>query len=363
MPKGAMKLRLVALACLLSAGLQACSSTLGPSALSAGRPAYNEVIAATNGEQYLAWFVHQRYGLPSSQLAVSSITANVRFTTRAGIELGFGPSDNYIGNLVPFSGGVIYDENPTISYIPVQGEKHLRLLLSPIPVEMLGLLLNMNFQPGTMLALLVRRANGVPNPDFITTPEMQADHRFQRLVAVTQTLSKADKLTFFQTDAQTKSYHVWIHDYRPKYVEEVRAFLELLDIEGIALDGEDIALPVVGALRRSVNHSIALQTRSVLDLARIASASVEVPEEDRAAGLTVEFPESGIAGEYIRVQRASERPATAVSATRFRGWWYYVAGNDLRSKLYCVLVEALMSVQLSKAAEEGRGPVLTVPVN
>jgi hypothetical protein len=151
---------------LLFAGLSACS-TLGPDTLSAGRPAYNTAIAATNAEQNLAWFVRARYGLTSSQLAVANITASVRFRTRADVELGVGPSENYIGNLVPFSGGVIYDENPTISYVPVQGEKHLRLLLSPLSVEMLGLLLNMNFEPGNIFAILVRRANGVPNPDFL----------------------------------------------------------------------------------------------------------------------------------------------------------------------------------------------------
>ena len=115
--------------------------------------------------------------------------------------------------------------------------------------------------------------------------------------------------------------------------------------------------------RRSTKRSIAIQTRSVLDLSRIASASVDVPEADRADGLTVDFPKSGLAGEYIHVRRAAARPATAVAATQFRNWWYYIAGDDLPSKLYFVLFQALMSVQLSKAAQEVEPPVLTVPVN
>jgi hypothetical protein len=146
-------------------------------------------------------------------------------------------------------------------------------------------------------------------------------------------------------------------------VDDVRNFLDLLDIRGMALDGSDIVLPVVKALRRSTNRSIAIQTRSVLDLSRIASASVDVPEADRADGLTIDFPKSGLAGEYIHVRRAAARPATAVAATQFRNWWYYIAGDDLPSKLYFVLFEALMSVQLSKAAQEVEPPVLTVPVN
>lgn len=347
---------------LLIAGLQACSS-LGPDALKAHRHAYNDAIAVTNSEQNLAWFVRMRYGLPHSQLAVASITANVRFSTSAEVQLGFGPSENYVGNIIPFGGGVVYDENPTISYVPVQGEKHLRSLLSPLPMELLGLLLNTNYHPETVFAVLVRRMNGVPNPDFITDRDQELDRRFGQILANLSLLAVADKLTFFQSGEEPKRYSVWIHDYVPDYADTVAEFLDLLDIDGIQPRGQDITLPVVGALRRPENQSIAIQIRSVLDMARIASASVDVPEEDRAAGLTVELPKTGLAGSYIRVRRAANRPATAAAATQFNGSWYYIAGDDIRSKLYFRLVTTLMSVQLNAAAAGARAPVLTVPVN
>jgi hypothetical protein len=154
---------------VLLAGLQACSS-LGPSTLSEGRPAYNEAIAATNAEQYLSWIVRMRYGLPTAQLAVSSITASVRFSSSANVEVGVGDSSNYLGNLVPLSGGVTYDENPTISYVPLQGMEHVRSLLSPVPMDILALLLNVNARPQAVLAMTVKRINGVPNADFLPIP-------------------------------------------------------------------------------------------------------------------------------------------------------------------------------------------------
>lgn len=354
--------RIAPIAGVLLLALQACSS-LGPDALSERRPAYNEAIAATNAEQYLAWFVRMRYGLPSSQLAVSSITANVRFRTAAEVQFGFGPGENYVGNLVPFGGGFIYDENPTISYVPVQGEKHLRSLLSPLSMELLGLLLNMNFHPETIFTVLVRRVNGVPNPDFVTDRDQQTDTRFGQMLTLLSLLALADKLTFFESNDDPKRYSVWIHDYAPQHVDSVAELLNLLQIAGIEPNGQDIVLPVVGALRRPTSQSIAIQTRSALDIARIASASVDVPEADREAGLTIEFSKSGIPGSYIRVQRADSRPANAVAATRFRDAWYYISGDDTRSKLYFVLVSTLMTMQLSDAAAEARAPVLTVPVN
>ena len=53
-------------------------STLGPSSLSRGRMAYNEVLTETNAEQCLALIVKARYGQISTILAVSSINASVR---------------------------------------------------------------------------------------------------------------------------------------------------------------------------------------------------------------------------------------------------------------------------------------------
>jgi len=347
---------------VLLAGLQACSS-LGPDALSQGRPAYNEAIAATNAEQYLSWIVRQRYGLPSSQLAVASITANVRFSSTANVDVGVGPSENFVGNLVPLSGGVTYDENPTISYVPLQGEKHLRKLLSPVPMGTLGLLLNINHQPSGILAVLVKRVNGIPNADFLRDSSQEVDQRFVELMAVTTRLSRADKLTFYESGDEVKSYYLWIHDYLHQNAEDVRTFLSLLEIDGIETDGGDITLPVVSALRRSTNQSIALQMRSVADIGRVAAASVDVPESDSASGLTLSYSKPGLAGNYIRINRAAERPPTAATATRFRDWWYYIAGDDLPSKEYFLLFEMLMSGQLSDAASDFRAPVLTVPVN
>jgi hypothetical protein len=176
-------------------------------------------------------------------------------------------------------------------------------------------------------------------------------------------MSSADKMVFIESGEEKKRYHVWIHDYLPDYGKDVRLFLDLLSIEGVEADGEDIVLPVVAALKRSRNQSIAVHTRSLVDIGRIAAASVDVPEADQEQGLTVVFPKLGLAGDSIRVRRAAERPPTAAAATRFRDWWYYVAGDDAQSKQYFILFQTLLSVQLTDDDARARAPVLTVPVN
>ena len=87
---------------LLVSATQGCA-VIGPSSVSRGRVAYAEVIAETNAEQSLATLVRVRYGAPWILLAVSSVTAQVRFSTDARAEFGVGPKANFAGALVPLA--------------------------------------------------------------------------------------------------------------------------------------------------------------------------------------------------------------------------------------------------------------------
>ena len=114
--------------------LLAGCSVVGPKAVLSGRMAYIEAINETNNQQLLKAVVDNRYSERGNLLAVASVTANVRVRTNTGVQLGFGDSDDYAGNLVPFSAGAVYEENPTISYVPVEGEKYTAQPFSPVPL-------------------------------------------------------------------------------------------------------------------------------------------------------------------------------------------------------------------------------------
>src|SRR5438093_10466840 len=74
--------------------------------------------------------VRLRYSDPIGLLMVSSVTAGLKFSAAAKGEAGFGPRANYAGNLVPFSAGIGYEDSPTISYTPVDGQAFLRRWLA-----------------------------------------------------------------------------------------------------------------------------------------------------------------------------------------------------------------------------------------
>ena len=144
-------------------------STVGPSSLSRGRVAYNEVLTETNAEQCLASIVKARYGQISTILAVSSINASIRFRASGGVNIGVGNAASYAQNLVPLSVGAAYEENPTITYLPVQGEEHIKGLLAPVSLDVLISLVNSAaFDPSVAFILLVTRINRIPNRAFVS---------------------------------------------------------------------------------------------------------------------------------------------------------------------------------------------------
>ena len=183
--------------CLLLFALSGCA-TLGPRSISMGRADYNEAINKTEDEQMLLSIVKGRYGDTYSLLSVSGVAANVRFSTIAGVQAGFGPTSHYDGNLVPFSGGLAYEENPTITYTPVQGEQYLRQLLSPLPLNLLVLIVRSGTNTAATLTLLTNRINDMRNPDFLVGPNAREDPRFNRFVKLSEELDLGGVLQFVE---------------------------------------------------------------------------------------------------------------------------------------------------------------------
>ncbi len=155
---------------------------LGPAALGVGRSAYNDVIARTEAEQTLGLIVRVRYADPFGLLIVSSVTAGLRFSAGAKSEVGIGSQTNYAGNLVPFSAVLGYEDNPTISYSPVDAQSFLSEWLAPIPMETLVLVLQSGSQ-STFVALLVERMNGLRAGAHATLEERTAYRRAATLLA------------------------------------------------------------------------------------------------------------------------------------------------------------------------------------
>jgi hypothetical protein len=341
-------------------GLCGCA-TVGPQSITAGRGAYTEVINHTEDEQILNVLVRLRYDETFGMISVASVTANLHFRAQAATNIGIGDSDDYAGNLVPLSAGVGYEENPTISYVPLSGEDFLRRMLSPVSAREWILLGGPAKHPGHVFDLAVRRVNGLRNPLLGEEP---SSPEFERFVELYDRLRRAAVLHLVQAPVTGSEHnYFWvIHDYEDVHSDSVRELLDMLGIE-INLDGSEILLPLREALGRSVS-AIHLQTRSAYDVLRELGAGIEIPPVHLTAGivepLTSAVPEEK---QFIKIRSSEKRPDNATVRIRFRDWWFYIDATDTKSKRAFTFLRTFIGMRLSESGAVQQAPVLTIPVN
>ncbi len=336
---------------------------LGPKALRGSRSAYNDAIVATNAQQVLSMVVRMRYGEPTGLLAVTSVTSNMSLQASLGAEFGIGPESNYQGNLVPLSAGFAYEQNPTISYTPVQGEQYMRQLLSPLPLDLTVLVVNALRGSPQGATLLLRSINGIRNPEFLAKESVEMDTRFGRLAELLAEMSRQGRASWAQTTEPEPSFVLALTGAGDAYAAQVAELYALLGLAAPSdLDGV-VTLPLRLGIGRPDDPALQVETRSLYDLFNIAAASVEVPEDHLAAGIAEPLPPAGPVGQSIRIRRSQDRPETAMTASRHHGWWYFIDGTDAASKQTFRIIESLISVRIAEAVDHDRAtPVLTVPV-
>ena len=359
-----LRLRAIVVLCawLPLAGCQ----ILGPAALGAGRGAYNDVIARTSSEQTLGLIVRLRYSDPIGLLAVSSVTAGLKFSTQAKGEAGFGSSASYAGALVPFSAGVSYEDSPLISYAPVDAQAFLREWLAPVTLETLALAMQGAAGEGALMVLLtlVERMNGLRLGVGATVEERTAFHRVATLLAQFRELGMA---LWVQESGAPGRYELILSHYAPGHIAEVEELLRLLELHGNPAQESTIRIPLVLGVRDGKFDGLAVQTRSVAEILQSVAASIEVPGVHVKEGLvqvrSVPPEASGTLGPIVRIHSSSSAPRQANVAVQHRGWWYYVDDTDLASKRAFLQIQMLFMTRLSEATRGVQGaPLLTIPV-
>jgi hypothetical protein len=350
---------------ILCALLGACNQ-LGPAAIRNGRAIYNDAIVKTGDQQTLAMIVRLRYGETAGMLAVSSVTANIRVRAGASTEFqAWGGDQETAGNLVPLSTTIAYEENPTISYTPIDGAVYVRELLSPIPIDLLFLLLEWHFEGGTNLFALVKGVNGLRNPAFALEGE-EPDGRFARFVELCRELVRLGMANWARSGENDDHFVIVFSRYTPTHTDAVAELLSLVGVSSDAVaSGADVILPAWlsdGTTNRQ--DGLAVGTRSIADLFDIAGASMELPPEHVDSGLVDATPALGEVGELIRIRCSKDAPERALVAVKHHGWWHYIDAGDSKSKEFFRLLQMLISFRIAEAAKtNSRLPVLTVPVN
>ena len=340
-------------------------NAVGPKALQSGRINYNEAIAQTWNEQLLRNLVRLQYRDTLVFLEVSSVSTQYSASYSVGVAgsfIGAGANDE-----LGLDAGVGFSERPTVIYTPLQGEKFVTQMLSPIPLDALILLSQSGWSIERVLRICAQRMNELDNassasgPTPERAPTFEEFHRAARLMRELQISGGLRALLEPTGEGAALGFRFSPGASKSEAAQELRRLL------GVA-EGTEVLYVQDGWLVREAGW-LAVQTRSMLGVMSFLSNSVESPKAHRDAGWVV-TTRDGDGGEFVwgdaatkglmKISWQKDRPGDAFVATKYRGGWFYIDNADLDSKTTFGLLTYLFYLQAGEI--QGFGPTLTLSV-
>lgn len=389
------------------------SGCVGPKAVTYTRMRYNEVVRDTNDQQLLLNIVRLRYADSPIFIDLPSITSQFEVAARGNYMGGYGnqtpgPASLGIGDLS-------FRDTPTLSYHPREGREIGKALLTPLSAD-LFIVVNAGANLEQLLLFSVNDINDVPNAPRATTlvPRSPDDNAvYLRGIQLLASLREreATEMTF-GTDEEADGASEPIpkgkveardllnaakdgYVYRAKGDGQVtlikREKVLYLRIRPQFVDSPEMAevarifhlapglskYRVKSELTEEANeklpsplgsNTIYLNTRSILQIMTFLSKGVCIPEEHLISGVAPitrgadgrPFDWTRITAGNFEVHSQKRRPRDAEVAVQYRGYWYYIAANDVDSRAALAILEVVFALQESD--DKPAGPMLTLPI-
>ena len=357
----AKRLVLLSIVCFL---LSSCAR-LHPDVIQAGSNDYNIAMQSSRDEQMLLNLVRLKYHDTPYFLEASSVSSQFRLATQvsASADLESRPILDTLG----LGGSISFNEQPTITYTPLQGNDFVQRLLIPVPLDTIMLLINSGWSIERVLRMTVERINGIPNAPSASGPTPKAAPEYEtflEIVSLLEEFRKQDKIRMLYKQHDDKAQAVLSlndADEATAQADELRRLL------GINDNAKQFKI-VEGKAEKNPDDVIVITTRSLLGILFYLSHSVEVPERDRESGVVTktygadgkEFDWSHLTQDLFRIRSKSSTSDTSMIKNSYRGKEFYIDDRDLNSKSTFTLLTHLFSLQAGNS--ESLAPVLTIPV-
>ena len=390
------------------------SGCVGPKAVKVSRIRYNEAYRDTNDQQLLLNIVRLRYADSPVFIDLPNITSQFELAGQGNFNGGYG--NQFPGNTRLGFGGLSARDTPTLSFHPREGHEIARALLTPLSAELFSVI-NTGANIEQLLLMTLNDFNDVRNAPRATTlqPRVPDDNeRFRDGVRLMASLIERDALelligTTEEADeasdpvpassvrggdmlSAAKDGYVFrargdgkmtlvkrekglVMKIRPRFVDspDMYALAEIFrftpgrriyriksELTGDATTRNPSALG---------DDTIYLNLRSVLQIMTFLSKGVCVPAEHVATGVAPTTPgPDGQPFDWTRitagmffVRSDKHRPKDAEVAIQHRGYWFYIARNDVSSRAVLAILEILFALEESE--EKPGGPLLTLPVS
>ncbi len=341
---------------------------IGPHVMKQEWLKYNNVISDIEDQQNLLNLVRLRYNDSPKMLAVTNINSQLLLGVAddSGMSYALGENAGPLGNRFNFSLFPKYEDKPTITYQPLQGEKFVKNVLEQISLDVLMLLHNSGWSIERIFRLCVQDINGIQNAPGASGPTPDYAPEYKDFLTVAELLRTLQKQNLVNFEYETIDGEITVVFSLAEEAIELPEAFKL--IEMLRLTPKETDYPM---LSNEMDHNpnlVRIRTRSVMGLLYYLSQSVEVPHEDVREGKAVAtkyedgrpFYWSDLFSDLFQIKSSSEKPSNAFVSIKYRGSWFYIDDTDVESKRTYSLFGQIFAIQAGKIKAER--PTLTLPI-
>jgi hypothetical protein len=345
--------------------LTGCAS-IGPGNVSRDRFDYTAAVADSWKSQMLLNLVKIRYGDAPVFLDIGQVVAGYSFqrtlaATASAKLFDGGPNPNVeVGGLGLVAGGA-YNDSPTVTYSPLAGERFARSLMMPIPPSAIMNVTQAGFPVEMVFRLAVQSVNGVDNRRIKDMNVQPADPEFYSLLQNLRRIQNSGDIGMRMRPGEREVQLEMVVRSKPAAAVE-NARLNVSRILG--LDRSVRVFRLVYGTVPSDNAEIAILTRSIYEVLRDLSSNITVPETDVIERRVSPTPEADLGPDgpilpLIRISGSADRPGNAFVSVPYRGYWFSIDDQDIRSKNLFSFIMYLFTFVETGSKEAA--PVLTIP--
>jgi hypothetical protein len=334
---------------------------IGPKAVAVDRFDYSTAIADSWKQQTLLNIVKLRYMDLPVFVDVASIVSG--YSLQTGVNVGGTVSSEKAiqGNYLAAGAQAIYTDRPTITYVPMTGEKFLRGLITPIDPRNIFFMLQTGYAADFILGLTVESLSGVRNRSTAGGTAREADPEFVRVLQLLREVQAAGAFGMRVEEDKAKGSTAVLFfrrdDVPADIMEKTAEIRRLLKLP----EGQQRYVLTYSPVRGTENE-LAVNSRSMLQILGAFASYLEVPEahlrEHRAVPAFENVaPESR--QDVARIHSGKEKPADAFAAVHYRDYWFWVDDGDWRTKR--ALTAVIFFFTLAETGGAERLPLVTIP--
>lgn len=335
---------------------------LGPKTITADRFDYSSSLADSWKQQTLLNIVKLRYMDLPVFVDVASIVSGYSMQTGVSINGTLSSEKAIQGNYVAAGGQAIYTDRPTVTYVPLTGEKFLRGLMTPIDPKNIFFLIQSGYAADFILGLTVESLNGVRNRSTAAGAMREADPGFVRALELMREVQAAGAVGMRVEEDKAKHTTAVLffqRDDLPADIAEKEAEVRRL----LKLPAGQEKFTLIYSPARGAENELAVNSRSLLQIMAAFASYMDLPEahlKDHSGVPTPESssPETG-RRTAVRIHSGKNKPAGAFAAVRYRDHWFWIEEGDWRTKR--ALTAVMFFFTLAETGSSDKLPLITIP--